>query len=703
MTDGPREESLAVLDLEPDEREARDAGPDAVHDALRDVVEHGDRSAKVLEGCSLPALSFDYETLDGADNHPLVFRDCEVGELSLDHADLRVGVRFEDCTVAGLSLDGATVESDLAAPGTRFTGPVVGEEAHFARDADFSDATFAGPVTLDEAWFGDDTSFEGAVFRSPVSVRGAAFHGTSNDLDDNADFAAAHFEDEADFRQAAFEFATFADATFDGAATFLECRFRGDVSFTGATFAADADFDEVTVTEDASFEDTTFAGVARFRGAVFEGGARSLQDDATFAGARFREPVNFRSAHFRYVTFDDATFGDSAQFEAVRVDADADFTDVDFAAEADFDEARFGGDADFTGTVFEAAAVFRGAAFEGEARHLERSAVFAEATFHGAADFDEAAFTSADFHRARFGGVVDFAGATFEELEFLVESIDGDAYVDFTDAVLKEGSITQPEGSWVRFDLTAASVGDVALGTERPGGRHELLDYVRFCATEFDEFDGYEFDFSAHLYYFERNDWDLHTFDDADPDREYAVPMTPANVETTYLKAKNAASAGGYVKAAGEFRVQRQRFAREKHLQIARDRDAAAGDRLRSASRAAENVFLDVTCGYGMRLGRIVSVFLVAPIVPALLYTFGGRPFLTGAGQLASVGALATAAGRATFFENLHFSYITFLTIGYGGIGPKGALARLLAGLEVYVSVILGGLVLYALIKRSEL
>ncbi len=54
-------------------------------------------------------------------------------------------------------------------------------------------------------------------------------------------------------------------------------------------------------------------------------------------------------------------------------------------------------------------------------------------------------------------------------------------------------------------------------------------------------------------------------------------------------------------------------------------------------------------------------------------------------------------------YKNLHFSYITYLTIGYGGIGSTGALARMLAGLEVYLSVILGGLFLYALVKRSEL
>lgn len=179
--------------------------------------------------------------------------------------------------------------------------------------------------------------------------------------------------------------------------------------------------------------------------------------------------------------------------------------------------------------------------------------------------------------------------------------------------------------------------------------------------------------------------------------------MTPEHVETTYLKAKNAASAGGYVKAAGEFRVQRQRYARQKHLAIARDTAADALARLSNASRAVENYFLDISCGYGMRLGRILTVFLVAPLLPALLYAFGGQPFRTDAGQLSAVGGLATPTGQAILFKSLHFSYITFLTIGYGNIGPKGPLARLLAGLEVYLSVILGGLVLYALIKRTEL
>ncbi|MFC4407060.1 hypothetical protein [Haloarchaeobius iranensis] len=44
----------------------------------------------------------------------------------------------------------------------------------------------------------------------------------------------------------------------------------------------------------------------------------------------------------------------------------------------------------------------------------------------------------------------------------------------------------------------------------------------------------------------------------------------------------------------------------------------------------------------------------------------------------------------------------TTLTTGYGGVLPGGRLASVRAGLEVHLSVVLGGLVVYALVKRSE-
>lgn len=702
MDDASVEEARTVLTLSPAERDDRGITRTEVAAALRTVMADGGREAKVLEGCTLPRLEFDYETLEGATNHPVVFEDCTIDAVTLDHAEVSVPVRFVDCTIDGLSMTGAVFDADVTIEGTAVTGPVDGVETRFRRDATFQDTTFAEPVTFDEASFGDDTSFEDVALQADASFRGASFSGTSNDLEDNADFGDTVFGATADFRQATFGAATFEDAVFEAEARFQDTRFRGDVLFTGVSFRGEADFDETRFREDATFTGATFDDPSVFRGAVFEGGARTIEDDAAFEEVTFHDSTNFRSTKFRYVSFHGATFEGHAMFEEAVFDADADFVDVTFAAEADFDEARFDGDADYSNSRFEAPAVFRGAVFEGEAKHLEMNAVFADVEFLDEADFDNASFTSADFTGSRFGGVVDFEGAAFEHVSFKATSGADVGYVDFTDAVLKEGTITQPDGTWVRYDLTHASIGDVALTADRSGGERELLDYFRFCDTEFNEFDGYEFDFSAHTYYFDRNGWVLHTFDDP-VDRAYAAPMTPEHVETTYLKAKNAASAGGYVKAAGEFRVQRQRHARQKHLAIARDAATETRSRLSNASRAFENYFLDISCGYGMRLGRILLVFLITPLLPAVLYTFGGQAFQTGAGQLSSIAALTDPAAQSILFKNIYFSYITFLTIGYGGIGPKGALARVLAGLEVYMSVVLGGLVLYALIKRSEL
>jgi hypothetical protein len=159
------------------------------------------------------------------------------------------------------------------------------------------------------------------------------------------------------------------------------------------------------------------------------------------------------------------------------------------------------------------------------------------------------------------------------------------------------------------------------------------------------------------------------------------------------------------MKAAGEFRVKRQQYARQKHRTIAADGTADLGSRFKNAVRAAENAFLGVTCGHGMRIFRIFAVFAVVPAVFGLLYAFGGDPFMTTVGDQPDslTAALTDPTQQALFFKLMSFSYISFLTIGYGNIGPTGWAARIAAAAEVYISVILGGLVLYALIKRSEM
>ncbi len=694
----------SLLELSATERDERGITAEDVRDALLDTIRHGSKDDKTFSNCEFPHLDFSYHDLDSENNHPVVFRDCVFEDgIDADHADSKLSLQFENCSVAGLSLEQARFEYDLGFSETVFTDAVGAFEARFDRDVDFTDVTFEASLKMDEATFSDDARFAGTTFEAEASFRGAAFSGTSNELEDHATFERAIFEGEANFRQTSFKFTTFRDASFGTRAHFEEAHFDGDADFTGVTFDGEADFDECVVEEDVSFEDCVFLESAVFRGAAFEGGVSSRQDDARFVNTVFHGDANFRDTTFRYVNFDDVTFGGHAMFEETWYGADADFTGVTFEDEADFDEARFTEDADFSTSRFERPAVFRGAAFMGGAQHIEENATFEGVQFDDDVDFDNATFTSANFTNTRFGGVIDFTGAAFTDaLSFMAESIDTDTAVNFTDVSLKEGTITQPEGGRVRYDFTNASLGSVVFDAIDGGDRHDLLDYVRFCNTQFDEFDGYEFDFAHYTQYLDRHDWELHRFEEHAADYTYALEMTPEVVETTYLKAKNAASEAGHIKAAGEFRIKRQQFARKKHLAIVRDTNVSTRSRVKNASRAIENYFLGITCGHGIRLVRIVVVFLIAPIFPALLYAFGGPAFRTSGGQVSSLGALATPEGLATLYELVYFSYITFLTIGYGGISPVGPLARLLAGLEVYLSVILGGLVLYALIKRSE-
>jgi len=704
MTESVVSEHRALLDRSPDERDARGIGDDDVQAALVSVIEHGDREEKMIEGCQFPALNLDFRTLGSDNNSPVVFRNCTFeGPISAVDADVTLPIRFENCEIDGFDLEGARFEFDLALVESTVIGAVDAFEARFDDRFDVSGTTFRAPVALNETRFDNDADFDGATFESAVSFKTASFSGASNELGDNASFEGTEFEAEADFHQAAFTYADFANASFGGRTGFEESLFTGDCAFPDTTFREEADFDEVDFGQDVDFSASTFESAAVFRGAEFEGGARSLEEDATFAGATFEAALNFRDAHLRDGLFEAVTIDGHAMFENVRFDGDATFDGATFESEVDFDEARFFGDASFADVTFGGPAVFRGAEFRGDDNHLEEDASFDGARFSERADFDDAVFSSASFVDTRFAATTDFRGARFERGVFHVVPVTNESYVDFTRAILKDGEIRQPEGGWVRYDLTNASLGSVSLSAATESDHRQLLDYFRFCNTEFNEFDGYDFDFSAHTDYLDRNSWSLHQFDENFADVEFALPMTPENVERTYLKAKTAASTAGQMKAAGEFRVRRQQFARKKYVSIATDGTTDLATRLKNASRAVENAFLGVTCGHGMRLGRIAAVFVLFPLFPAMLYAFGGPMFSTTIPPLSEASGLFTQEGLSILYRNVHFSYITFLTIGYGYIGPEGAAARAMAGSEVYVNVILSGLVLYCLIKRSEI
>ncbi|PCR92279.1 pentapeptide repeat-containing protein [Natrinema ejinorense] len=682
----------SILHLSPAQREARGISDDEVREKFRSVLVYGTDAQKELGDVTLPEISLDRTTLTSVDRHPIDLSGATIEGLSLEHTRVTLPIVLDGATIGSLRLQEAHLEAPLSCSDATITGPASCFEAKFDDDVAFDGTTFEGPLDCDEATFRDDVRFDGATFDEEVTFRAAECHGDSNHLEDNTTFSGATFRASATFRETEFGFTRFDAVDFRAEAVFQEATFTGDAEFRETAFGALADFDEVRFGGDTAFDDVAFHGRADFRGATFSGGARALVDDASFANATFGDDVTYRHASFRFVTFAGADFEGIAHFESAAFDGDADFPDASFDGEVDFDEARFREDADFSNARFDGPCVFRGCEFTGGANHLKDDVSFEDARFADDVDFHDAEITSANFVGTAFGGTIDFSRCVVSErIDFEAHGTDADAFVDFTRGKIRSGRIVQPAEGWVRYDLTLASVGDVDLEAERTRDRRQLLDYFRFCRTEFDEFDGHTFDFSGHREYLDRNSWSIHDFDEppADAvDREYALAMTPEVIETTYLKAKQSASANGDMKTAGEFRVKRQRYSRRKNLETVRDSEEGIWTRTKNLGRAAENFFLGVTCGHGMRPMRIGIMFAIAPMAFAIPYLFDGPLFETGAEGV---------------YETIYFSYISYTTIGYGDIGPIGPVARFLAGSEAYLSTILAALLVYALVKRSEL
>lgn len=686
--------------MAPDERAAAGISvADLTASLVRKLTNDTD-TTRVFIGAHLPELDLDYVDIENDDQHPVDLRHTTIpGGISVHHGRFEEQVDLRHSTVGGLMADNCDFENGILCTDTRFTDTVDCFEATVTGDdTEFTGATFTQQAVFDEVAFTNDVSFTDAVFEAAASFEGTQFYGRSNATGDNTTFSGAVFNRDVTFLYAAFEYIEFRNVLFDGEAIFEKVEASGTVVFTGSEFTAAAEFDEVTFGEDVLFDDTRFDQGASFRGVECHGGTELLEDDVSFAGAAFGDRVSFEQGRFGYSNFTGAEFLDDVVFERSEFTDDVTFENVRFGGEADFDEVAFDGDSVFTNAVFGGPTTFRGATFNGGTNHLEDDAVFRNATFVGAVDFSDVVCTSADFTEVGFKGSAEFTEAAFtDSLRLKAMSFGDDTYLDFTDATIAEGRIIQPEDGWVRFDLTRSTVGDVELSAEKPTDERELLDYVRFCDTTFEEFT-----FSEHTSYLDRNDWNLHSFDDGTCPYEFAVEMTPEVIEKTYLKAKNSASAQSNVKAAGEFRVKRQQHARRKFFDIAADPTETLLTRGQNALRGIENWFLGISCGYGLRLYRITAVFMLFPLFAGLMFAVGGSPFETGAGQIA-VAELATVDGLRTLGLNLYFSYITFLTIGYGNIGPIGPAARLLSAFLVYMNVILAGLFLYALIKRSEI
>lgn len=692
----------SILQICPEERRERGITKENVCEKLEEILKNGGSKDKKFENMEITELVLDHKVISGIDNHPIVFENCTFIEgISIEDGNISLPMIFINCSIGGLNFYHARFEHDIEFRDSTITGSVSFDETKFEQDLEFDNVTFHQDVKVLESTFGDDTSFCESTFNKGAKFERSEFNGASNKFDDNASFSNSIFKNSTSFDGSNFTAVQFSGTSFEQDVTFTEAVFSGDSIFKEITVHGCARFDKAHWKDDVNFKYAVFENKANFEGAIFQGGADSIEDDVEFAEAVFNGVANFKKSSFNYSNFSQVQFNSDTIFTEATFAADADFDNVVFSKQVNFEEARFLEDADFAESHFMDTVSFAGAVFEGEANYKEENADFSGVVFDNIVDFSKTKFSSANFTCIKISNDICFEHSTIDSLNIQILKNNKDLIANFANAIIKNGSIVQPENDWTPYDLTNVSLGNVDISTPKLKPDKRLFNYFRFCKTIFDEFDGSEFDFSDHSRYLNRNNWNLHSFISV-KNGNFSVDMTPETIETTYLNAKNSASSVGDMHAAGEFRTKRQRFARRKRYNVLKDQSASLRSRVSNGVRALEIAFLGLTCGYGIRIFRILGAFAVIPALFTPFYAFGGKVFATNAGQT-TVSALMTPEGQSTFFELLSFSYITFLTIGYGNIGPQGWGARILVAIQVYLNVILGGLVLYALIKRSEI
>jgi len=731
--DAHAESDRCVFHMTGDERATADVSPEMVADAMQENLASQDSRLNEYVGADLPFLSLTYQEIDGDTNHVINLQHATVEGIDITHGHLEQGLNVRGATIGTFKLEDAEVSGRIKADGVTVTGSFDLSETQLHEEVSFRGATFEGEFVCDEATFYDDAHFPRSTFHDEVHFRNAETYGTSHVLGDHVSFREATFAREASFRETNFEYATFEGATFEALADFEYCIFDGDAVFVDASFEEMGDFDEARFFGDVTFGRARFDALAEFSGVEFNGDSRTTDDDVCFEDAVFDAEADFVYAQFRYANFHGATFGDEfvlsdavfrgeldcmeatvdgeTVMDACRFEEPADFSGTvfddelsaleatfaadcsfeasTFGATASFDETRFGEDATFELATFEATASFRGSVFEGDAKVLEENASFDEATFLARADFRSSRFTNGSFQDVTFRGPCEFRDAEFtSELEFRVDESGDETYVDLSRAHVEGGRIVEDGADPVPYDLTKATIGDIAL--EGEGGDYELLDQFRICLTEFDAFD-----FSDHHSALERSDWVIHDFVGEDLVAPVDVEMTPAHIEETYRRAQGSADAVGDTPASREFEFKRYYFDRKKNVDlIVHDYSLDLVTKLKKGASVGLNYFMQYTCGYGNRLPRIAALTFLLPALFGVGYALPLEPFATTGPPSLDVDRSLNVA------EGIYYSYISFSTIGYGDISPVGWAARTLAASQGMLNGLLFTLLTFTLFKR---
>lgn len=305
--------------------------------------------------------------------------------------------------------------------------------------ADFSVAVFISTIFHESVLFKNVkmhmASFQEVIFKENVNYADTVFTGTLF-------FNNAHFNKQADFSNTEFKSLSsqfknvhfggntfFTNSKFHGSAVFSKSLFTGNqLVFQESRFLDNIYFVNSKIqTQDIDFHEIVVHGSSNFQGVVFQGNtvfseSRFLQK-ADFSNASFHSDADFFHVYFQdQAIFTETCFKKEAEFSKNILNANSNFSGTRFQDLVDFSGSSFRGKADFSKAIFQSESLLKNIIFHKEGN-------FFEAVFHDQVDFFEstfhhlAYFKSTQFYdilkikNVQFNGYVDFRNCLVNHLD----------------------------------------------------------------------------------------------------------------------------------------------------------------------------------------------------------------------------------------------------------------------------------------------
>ncbi|WP_158853997.1 potassium channel family protein [Halorhabdus sp. CUG00001] len=307
--------------------------------------------------------------------------------------------------------------------------------------------------------------------------------------------------------------------------------------------------------------------------------------------------------------------------------------------------------------------------------------------------------------------------------------------VDFRKGTtLHSGRLLVLESESVYYDLSLTTIGNIHLST----GVDDLANYY-FEDTRFDGFDFFPYrtqleaeDFQLHIFDFPYNETDNHEINDypqisSQREVDGSDKGKLKDQEETYARAKIQAQNMGASRFASEF------FFNQKEAELLRMKDDLTlseetlqefeidrefvPERFNKLVRYRGQLYSDIctnfsiwvkklkykglkySCGYGEKASYPIYWSVSIVVIFGLLYPFVGGTTQSGSIIVGSCTSdcLGLIELLSIFGESLFFSGITFASLSFGGNGPVGILAQLMAMIQAFLGALFIALFVFTL------